>query len=328
MSRNGLDVSVGEAVSIAVDLNGVSFPTPVLTASGTFGSGKEMSRLFRLQGVGGIVTKSVTPEPRRGLPVPRMAETSSGMLNAIGLQNPGVEEFLAKDAPFISSAGVPVVVSVAGKTVREFVDVALRVSEIPGVVAIEANISCPNVERRNEVFACYPDQAADVIAAMSRMTRLPVFAKLTADTTDIVAVAEACVRAGAHGLSLINTLLGMAIDVETFRPKLGGVTGGLSGPAIRPIAVRCVHQVARALPDVPIIGIGGVTTAEDAVEFLLAGAWAVQVGTANFFRPAAAIDIAAGIAAHLARKGFARPDELRGKLRLPEDAPEPAYRSG
>ncbi|MDP8955413.1 MAG: dihydroorotate dehydrogenase [Actinomycetota bacterium] len=328
MSRNGLDVSVGDAVSVAVDLGGVSFPTPVLTASGTFGSGKEMSRLFDLQGVGGIVTKSVTPEPRRGLPVPRMAETSSGMLNAIGLQNPGVDEFLAKDAGFISSVGVPVVVSVAGKTVREFVDVAMRVSEIPGVVAIEANISCPNVERRNEVFACYPDQAADVIKSMSRMTRLPIFAKLTADTTDIVAVAEACVGAGAHGLSLINTLLGMAIDVDTFRPKLGGVTGGLSGPAIRPIAVRCVHQVARALPDVPIIGIGGITSPEDAVEFLLAGAWAVQVGTVNFFRPAAAIDIAVGIAAYLAQKGLTRPDELRGKVRLPRNAPEPAYRSG
>jgi len=328
MSRSGLDVGVDAAVSLSVDLNGVSFSTPVLTASGTFGSGKEMARIVELHGLGGIVTKSVTLEPRRGLPVPRMAETSAGMLNAIGLQNPGVEEFLAKDAPFISSAGVPVIVSVAGKTVREFVDVAMRVAEIPGVVAIEANISCPNVERRNEVFACYPDQAADVIAAMSRMTRLPVFAKLTADTTDIVRVAEACVGAGAHGLSLINTLLGMAIDVETFRPKLGGVTGGLSGPAIRPIAIRCVHQVARALPDVPIVGIGGITSAEDAVEFLLAGAWAVQVGTVNFLRPAAAVDIAAGMAAYLARKGLSHPDELRGKVNLPEDAPEPAYRSG
>jgi dihydroorotate dehydrogenase (NAD+) catalytic subunit len=328
VSRNGFDVGIGEAVSVAVDLNGVSFPTPVLTASGTFGSGKEMAQLVGLQSLGGIVTKSVTLEPRRGLPVPRMAETSSGMLNAIGLQNPGVEEFLAKDGPFISSAGVPVVVSVAGKTVGEFVEVAMRVADVPGVVAIEANISCPNVERRNQVFACHPDQAGEVIVAVSRTARLPVFAKLTADTTDIVAVADACVRAGAHGVSLINTLLGMAIDVETFRPKLGGVTGGLSGPAIRPIAIRCVHQVARALPGVPIIGIGGITSAEDAVEFLLAGAWAVQVGTANFYRPFAAVEIAGGIAAYLARKGFSRPDELRGKVRLPEDAPEPAYRSG
>jgi dihydroorotate dehydrogenase (NAD+) catalytic subunit len=328
VSRNGFDVGIGEPVSVAVDLNGVSFPTPVLTASGTFGSGKEMAQLVGLQSLGGIVTKSVTLEPRRGLPVPRMAETSSGMLNAIGLQNPGVEEFLAKDGPFISSAGVPVVVSVAGKTVGEFVEVAMRVADVPGVVAIEANISCPNVERRNEVFACYPDQAGEVIAAVNRAIRLPVFAKLTADTTDIVAVADACVRAGAHGVSLINTLLGMAIDVETFRPKLGGVTGGLSGPAIRPIAIRCVHQVARALPGVPIIGIGGITSAEDAVEFLLAGAWAVQVGTANFYRPFAAVEIGGGIAAYLARKGFSRPDELRGKVRLPEDAPEPAYRSG
>ena len=328
MNRDDVDMAVGTAVSLGVDLGGVAFSSPVLTASGTFGSGKEMARLIDLQGVGGIVTKSVTVEPRRGLPVPRMAETSSGMLNAIGLQNPGVEEFLSKDAPFISSVGVPVIVSIAGKTVGEFVDVATRVSAIPGVVAIEANISCPNVERRNQVFACYPDQAAEVIAAVSRSTRAPVFAKLTADTTDIVAVAEACVAAGAHGLSLINTLLGMAIDVETFRPKLGGVTGGLSGPAIRPIAIRCVHQVARALPDVPIIGIGGVASAEDAVEFLLAGAWAVQVGTANFYRPSAANDVAAGIAAYLMRKDLSHPGELRGKVKVPSDAPEPAYRSG
>ena len=325
---SGSAVGLNGGISLEVDLDGVTFPTPVLGASGTFGSGKELSRLIDLKGAGGIVTKSVTLEPTRGLPVPRMAETSSGMLNAIGLQNPGLDEFIAKDGPFIASAGVPVIVSVAGKSVNEFVQVAMAVSELPGVVALEANISCPNVERRNQVFACYPDQAAEVTAAVSRISRLPVFAKLTADTTDIVAVADACVRAGAHGLSVINTLLGMAIDVHTFRPKLGGVTGGLSGPAIRPIAVRCVYQVAQALPDVPIIGIGGVASAEDAVEFLLAGAWAVQVGTANFFRPDAVLTVADGIAAFLRRKGFSRPEDLRGKVRLPEDAPEPAYRSG
>ena len=178
------------------------------------------------------------------------------------------------------------------------------------------------------MFARDPGAAHDLLVSLSRMSKVPVFAKLTADVTDIVAVAEACVRAGAHGLSLINTLSGMVIDVETFRPKLGAVTGGLSGPAIRPIAVRCVHQVARALPDVPIMGIGGIASAEDAVEFLLAGAWAVQVGTVNYYRPSAALDVAAGIAAYLTRKGLSRPDELRGKVKLPEHAPEPAYRSG
>ena len=314
--------------SLAVDLDGLAFPTPVLAASGCFGSGKEMAELIDLRRVGGIVTKSVTLTPTRGLATPRMVETESGMLNAIGLQNPGVDEFLNKEGPFISSAGVPVVVSVAGKSVEEYAQVTMRVREMPGVVALEANISCPNVERRNQVFACHPDQAYQVIAAVSRLTRLPVFAKLTADVTNIVDVAEACVRAGAHGLSLINTLLGMAIDVENCRPRLGAVTGGLSGPAIRPVAVRCVYQVARALPGVPIIGIGGITEAEHALEFLLAGAWAVQVGTANFFNPDATIQIAEGIRAFLKRKGLSSVADLRESLRLPDRVPEPAYRSG
>jgi dihydroorotate dehydrogenase (NAD+) catalytic subunit len=315
-------------ISLRVDLNGVVLPTPVLAASGTFNSGKEMSELIDLRQMGGIVTKSVTLAPTKGLPVPRMAETDSGMLNAIGLQNPGVEGFLSKDAPFIAAAGVPVVVSVAGRSVEEFAQVTMRVRDIPGVVAIEANISCPNVERRNQVFACHPGDASEVIGAMSRLTSLPIFAKLTADVTNIVPVAEACVRAGAHGLSLINTLLGMAIDVATFRPKLGAITGGLSGPAIRPVAVRCVYQVAEALPDTPIIGIGGITRAQDAVEFMLAGAWAVQVGTANFFDPAATVRIAEGVAEFLARRGMSSPAELRGKLRIESRVPEPAYRSG
>lgn len=318
----------GRAPSLAVDLNGVAFPTPVLAASGCFNSGRELSELVDLRRVGGIVTKSVTLHPTKGLPVPRMAETASGMLNAIGLQNPGVEEFVAKEGPFIAGVGAPVLVSVAGKSVEEFAQVTLRLRDLPGVVGIEANISCPNVERRNQVFACHPDQAAEVIGSMTRLTRLPVFAKLTADVTNIVAVAEACVRAGAHGLSLINTLLGMAIDVETFRPKLGGVTGGLSGPAIRPVAIRCVHQVAQALPGVPIIGIGGITSAGDAIEFLLAGAWAVQVGTANFYEPDALVRVAQGIGEFLARKGMRSPADLRGRLQVPDRVPEPAYRGG
>jgi dihydroorotate dehydrogenase (NAD+) catalytic subunit len=316
------------APTLEVDLNGVVLPTPVMGASGCFGSGKEMAELIDLKGMGGVVTKSVTLHPTRGLPVPRMAETASGMLNAIGLQNPGVDGFLSKDGPTISAAGVPVFVSVAGRSVEEFAQVTMRVRDIPGVVAIEANISCPNVERRNQVFACYPDQATDVIGAMTRLTTVPVFAKLTADVTNIVAIAEACVRAGAHGLSLINTLLGLAIDTETFRPKLGAVTGGLSGPAIRPVAVRCVYQVARALPEVPIIGIGGIVSTEDAIEFLLAGAWAVQVGTANFFDPDVTVRISNGIADFLSQRGLSSPADLRGKVRIPERAPEPAYRGG
>jgi dihydroorotate dehydrogenase (NAD+) catalytic subunit len=319
---------VAGRVSLATSLAGIEIPTPVLVASGTFGSGVELSRLVDLRKVGGIVTKSVTPQPVRGLPTPRMVETPSGMLNAIGLQNPGVEAFVEKDGPFIADAGVPVIVSIAGKTVQEFAEVAVRVSKLPGVVGIEANISCPNVERRNQVFACDAQAAGEVIGTVTRMTHLPVFAKLTADVTDIVEVAQSCVRAGAHGLSLINTLLGMAIDVETFRPRLGGVTGGLSGPAIRAVAVRCVFQVARALPEVPILGIGGIVDAAGAVEFLLAGASAVQVGTANFFDPHAAADIGEGIGAFLARRGLGGPADLRGRVVTPSQPAEPAYRGG
>jgi dihydroorotate dehydrogenase (NAD+) catalytic subunit len=316
------------SVSLAVDLDGVRFPTPVLAASGCFNTGKEMAELIDLHEIGGIVTKSVTYDPTKGLPVPRMAETDSGMLNAIGLQNPGVDEFVVKDGPFIADAGVPVIVSIAGRSVEEFIQVALRVQNLPGVVAIEANISCPNVERRNQVFACHPADAAEVIGAVTRLIRMPVFAKLTADVTDIVGVAEACMQAGAHGLSLINTLLGMAIDVDTFRPRLGAVTGGLSGPAIRPVAIRCVYQVAQAFPNVPIIGIGGITNARDAIEFLLAGAWAVEVGTANFFAPDATIQVARGVAEFLAAKDLSSPADLRGKVSLAGSIPEPVSRSG
>jgi dihydroorotate dehydrogenase (NAD+) catalytic subunit len=314
------------APTLEVDLGGVRFPTPVLAASGCFNSGKEMANAMDLQRIGGVVTKSVTFRPTKGLPTPRMAETASGMLNAIGLQNPGIEEFLGKDGPWIETAGVPVIVSVAGRSVEEFSQVMIRIRELQSVVAIEANISCPNVERRNQVFACHPDMAAEVIGSVSRLSRVPVFAKLTADVTNIVEVAEACLRAGAHGLSLINTLLGMAIDVETFRPKLGAVTGGLSGPAIKPVAVRCIYQVAEAFPDAPIIGIGGVRTAEDAVELMLAGAWAVQVGTANFFDPDVTTDVARGIGEFLARKGLSGPADLRGKAQRANRDPEPADR--
>jgi dihydroorotate dehydrogenase (NAD+) catalytic subunit len=325
---SAIHVDTGSDTTLTVDLGGVVFPTPVLAASGCFGSGKEMSEAIDLTSIGGIVTKSVTLEPRHGLPVPRMAETDSGMLNAIGLQNPGIEEFLDKDGPVIESLGVPVVVSVAGSTVEEYARVAMMVRDLAGVVAIEANISCPNVARRNQVFACHPDLAAEVVGTMSRLSRHPVFAKLTADVTSIVDVARACVKAGAHGLSLINTLLGMAIDVERMRPKLGAVTGGLSGPAIRPIAVRCVYQAAQALPGVPIIGIGGVRTAQDALELMAAGAWAVQVGTANFFNPSATIDVAQAIEEFLLRHGMSSPAEVVGKVQTEHEVPEPSYRGG
>jgi len=315
-------------VSLGVDLNGVRLPSPVLGASGTFGSGRELSELVDLTKVGGVITKSVTRAPVKGMPTPRMVETPSGMLNAIGLQNPGIEQFIRKEGPFIARAGIPVIVSIAGKSVEEFIQVAAGVHQLPGVVAIEANISCPNVERRNLVFACYPDMAAEVVGAVSRLSRLPVFAKLTPDVTNIVEVAEACIRAGAHGLSLINTMLGMAIDTRTFRPRLGAVMGGLSGPAIRPVAIRAVYEVARALPAVPIIGMGGIRRSQDAVEFLLAGAWAVAVGTANFWNPHAMIDVGRGIGEFLVERGLSSPADLRGRVAVAEEVGEAAHRGG
>ena len=315
-------------VSLVTNLAGIRLPTPVLAASGTFGSGRELAGMVDLGQVGGIVTKSVTPRPVKGMPTPRMAETPSGMLNAIGLQNPGVEAFVEKDGPFIERAGIPVIVSIAGRSVQEFAEVAVLVSKIRGVVGIEVNISCPNVERRGEVFARDPVAAADVISTVTRMTHLPVLAKLTADVTDIVEVAQAVVRSGAHGLSLINTLLGMAIDVDTFRPRLGGVTGGLSGPAIRAVAVRCVYEVSQALPDVPIIGIGGVVDGPSAIEFFLAGATAVAVGTANYFDPHATINIATEVGEFLGAKGMSTPEDLRGRLVTPSRPQEPVYQGG
>ena len=320
---------MAKRVTIGVDLAGMQLPTPVLGASGCFGSGAELASLVDLQRVGGVVTKTVTGEPVRGLPPPRMSETASGMLNAIGIQNGGVEAFVHKEGPWIAQAPVPIIVSIAGKTVQEFADVAVRVSQIPGVTGIEANISSPNFNRGGELFARDAQASFEVIQTVTRMTHLPVFAKLTADVTSIVEIADACVRAGAHGLSLINTLSGMAIDIETFRPKLGAVTGGLSGPAIRPVAVRCVYQVARALPNVPIMGIGGITDAPSAIEFLLAGAWAVQVGTANYYNPDLTAEIAQGIGAFLLRRGLSSPADLRGKVAAPAAATaEPAYHGG
>jgi dihydroorotate dehydrogenase (NAD+) catalytic subunit len=320
---------VAGRVTLAVDLNGVRLPTPVLGASGCFGSGQEMAGVLNIRRVGGIITKSVTVKPTRGLPTPRMVETASGMLNAIGLQNPGIEEFVRKDGAFIAQVGVPVFLSIAGKSVEEFAELAVRARDFPGVVAIEANMSSPNSKAIGaEIFARDPLASAEVVGTIVRMTSLPVFAKLTPDVTDIVEVARECVRAGAHGLSLINTLMGLAVDVDTFRAKLSGVTGGLSGPAIKPVALRAVYQVAQAMPEVPIIGMGGIRDARDAVEFFLAGAWAVAVGTANFFNPHATAEVAQGIGEFLQARGLRGPADLRGRMVTGTAVEEPAYRGG
>jgi dihydroorotate dehydrogenase (NAD+) catalytic subunit len=298
------------SVDLAVDLCGVRLKTPVLAASGCFGFGREMAGWVDLAELGAVVTKSVSLEPRRGRPTPRMAETPSGMLNAIGLQNPGVEAFCATDLPFLAEAGATVVTSLVGRSADEFGRLAARLADEPAVGLLELNLSCPNVEHRGEVFATDPAMAAEVVRVVKGAAGQPVLAKLTADVTDLVAVARAVVEAGADGLTLINTLLGMAVDVRTRRPRLAAVTGGLSGPAIRPVAVRCVWQVAQALPGVPIVGTGGIVTAEDAAELLLVGATAVAVGTGNFINPRAVVEVAAGLERYLAAQGLVSPAEL------------------
>jgi dihydroorotate dehydrogenase (NAD+) catalytic subunit len=261
-----------------------------------------------------MVTKSIMRDPRSGRPTPRMAETPSGMLNSIGLQGPGIDSFLAKDLPWLVARGARPVVSIAGGTTEEFVELARRVATSPGVSALEVNISCPNVENRGLVFACDPVSASGVVAAVRAVVPagLPLFAKLTPDVTDLVSVAASVVDAGADGLVLINTLLGLRIDPVTLRPLLGGVTGGLSGPAIRPVAVRCVWQVHRAMPEVPLIGVGGIRTGADALEFLAAGASAVQVGTVTFNDPSAPMRVAHELADELARRGYAGPSDVVG----------------
>ena len=286
---------------------GSIFPNPIFTASGCAGSGKELVHFFSLDNLGAIVTKSIMLKPRSGRATPRMAETPSGMLNSIGLQGPGIELFLENDIPWLHEQGARIIVSIAGETVEDYAVLARKLRNVPGLSALEVNISCPNVENRGQVFACNPDTARDAIAAVRRNIggELPIIAKLSPDVTDIAVIAESVVAAGADGLALINTLLGMVIDTNTMAPKLSQRTGGLSGPAIRPVAVRAIYQVRTALPTVPIVGMGGVTNGRDAFELVLAGANAVSVGTATFGDPMAAIVIRDELEEICISKGFA-----------------------
>lgn len=296
------------APDLRTRLGTIELPNPILTASGCASSGRELAQYIDVSRIGAIVTKSVMLAPRAGRPTPRMAETSSGMLNSIGLQGPGIDAFLQRDLPWLLSRGARTVVSIAGSTVDEYAELAARLSDAAGVTAIEVNISCPNVEHRGQVFACDPVAASSVVEAVRARARydIPVFAKLSPDVTDIVSIARACVSAGADGLSMINTLLGMAIDTDTMRPALAGLTGGLSGPAIKPVAVRCIWQVREALPGVPIIGMGGVMTGRDALELIAAGASMVSIGTAIFHDPSACARILRELDEELARRGIER----------------------
>ena len=301
---------------LSVRLAGVDLPNPLMTASGCAANGKELHRFFDVSTLGAFVTKTVMAEPRSGRGTPRMAETPSGMLNSIGLQGPGIDAFVTQDLAWLKSVRARVLVSIAGGSSGEFADVAarLRASEaFDAVVGVEVNISCPNVANRGLVFAIDPLASAKVVALVrEQLPRdTPVFAKLSPDVTDIAGIASACVKAGASGLTMINTSLGMAIDVDRMRPQLLGVTGGLSGPAIRPIAVRAIWQVRSAMAEgrfatVPIIGVGGVRTGRDALELVAAGASAVQVGTATFNDPSAPVRVLRELDCLLDTLGYAR----------------------
>ena len=294
-------------VDMSTTLGSAWFPSPVFTASGCASSGKELAQFFELKDIGAVVTKSVMDKPRHGRPTPRMAETPSGMLNSIGLQSPGMDAFLANDVPWLLEQRARVIVSIAGETIEEYATLARKLRSVSGLSAVEVNISCPNVDNRGLVFACDPDASRRVIDGVRKTIggELPIIAKLSPDVTDLASIARGVVEAGADALALINTVLGMVINLDTMKPHLGGKTGGLSGPAIRPVAVRAIYQVHEALPHIPILGMGGVSTGRDALEMILAGASAVSVGTASFGNPSALVDIQNQLGELLAARGFA-----------------------
>jgi len=303
---------------LAITLGRLRLPNPILVASGTFGYGREMTGFVELARLGGIVPKTITPQPRKGNVPWRTVETASGLLNSIGLDNDGVETFLAKQLPFLAGCGAPVIVSIAGATAAEFVALARRLDGVPGIAALELNVSCPNVSHGVDL-GTDPETCRAVVAGVREATGLPVIAKLTPNVTDIGAVARGAADGGADAVTLINTLQGMAIDWRRRKPLLGNVVGGLSGPAIKPVALRCVHQVHRAV-GIPIIGVGGIMTIDDCLEFFVAGAAAVQVGTANFAEPVVSARLLAELPAALAEAGVARFADVVGTLAVPAPA--------
>jgi dihydroorotate dehydrogenase (NAD+) catalytic subunit len=302
------------SVDLSTSLGSLQLAAPTMTASGCAAAGRELAQFGDVSSLGAVVTKSIMLNPRSGRATPRMAETPSGMLNSIGLQGPGLDAFLEKDLSWLTENHVTTIVSIAGGSVDEFREIAIRLRDVPGIAGLEVNISCPNVESRGQVFACDPNSASAVIEAVRNewTSSAPILAKLSPDVTDIVTIARSVADAGADGVSMINTLLGMVIDVDNMRPLLGGRTGGLSGPAIRPVAVRAVYQVHAALPDLPILGMGGIRSGHDALEFIAAGASAVSIGTVVFGDPGAPWRVAAELAQELEARGYGSLREVVG----------------
>jgi dihydroorotate dehydrogenase (NAD+) catalytic subunit len=304
-------------VETSVNIAGIKMKNPVMVASGTFGSGQDYVDFVTLEEIGAIVTKSVTLKPRTGNPPPRLCETPSGMLNTIGLENPGIEKFIRVDLEFLKKFKTPVIVNIAGETLDEYIELAQILDKQDRANGIEINISCPNVEKGCISFGIDPLATMEVVRAVRKQTKKPLITKLTPNVTDIKIIAKAAEEAGSDAISAINTMLGMAIDINSRKPRLSMGSGGLSGPAIKPIAVRMVNEISRTVK-IPVIGIGGIMNANDALEFILAGASAIQVGTGNFVNPRASTDIAEGIKKYLSANKFTGIKDIVGKVILPE----------
>jgi dihydroorotate dehydrogenase (NAD+) catalytic subunit len=315
MSRRITQPKKSTSPRMAVVLGRLKMANPVMVSSGCFGYGEEISRFYPLNRLGAIVVKGTTLEPRSGNPPPRMAETPGGMLNAIGLQNVGVDVFLREKLPFIRKTGVPCIVNINGRKMEEYVELARRLEGVPGIGALEINISCPNVKEGGIEFGSTPEGAERVVSAVRKATRLTLITKLSPNVTDVKVIARACEAAGTDALSAINTVVGMAINARTRKPVIRNVTGGLSGPAVKPIGLRVVYQVAQAVK-VPIVGMGGIVTGEDAAEYLLAGATAVSVGTANYLEPKAALHVVEQLESFLREQKVLNVRDLIGGLQV------------
>ena len=312
---NELKKEIVKRPDMSVEIAGIKLRNPVMPASGTFGYGEEYTPFIDMEKIGAIVTKGLSLKPKAGNPTPRIAETVSGMLNAIGLQNVGIDAFIQHKMPFLRTVNTPVIANFFGNTLEEYGEVAKRLNDIPEIAAGELNISCPNVKQGGIVFGTDPKAASEVVALVRKNLQKPLIVKLTPNVTDITVVARAVEEAGADVIACINTLTGMSVDVNTRKPRIANMTGGLSGPAIRPVAVRMVHQVVQTV-SVPVIGIGGIVKAMDALEFLIVGAKAVQVGTANFVDPTAMISIIEGIEEFLIAEGIDDIHDLIGSLKF------------